>query len=165
MTPAETARLLAACAAYDRRTVGDMDVIAWHKAIGHLDVADSLEAVAKHYATTREWIMPSDVAEGVRAIRAERDRRETKTAPRELPSRFETDITRDITLRAGVAHCRDVLRPILDQLEAAREAERGEVSESDQRLNLARKVAREYRRERDMAERYGTSDTTTRRTR
>lgn len=155
MTPAEITRVLAAAQAFDQRTVGDFDILAWHKAIGHLDFTDSVEAVARYYATTRERIMPSDVADGVRAIRADRERREAKSAPRELPSRFETDVTRDITVRAGVAHCRDVLRPILERLEAAREAERGPVSESDQRLSLARKRAREYKRERDMAERYG----------
>jgi hypothetical protein len=153
VTPAETARLLAAAQAFDRRTVGEMDVIAWHKAIGALDFTDAVEAVARHYAESRDWIMPSDVAAGVRAIRNERAS-QVHHEVRELPSRFEDDVTRDIRLKAGLTHCRNVLQPILDRLQAARDSQDGELSESDQRLNLARQRAREYRRDRDMAARY-----------
>lgn len=146
MTPAETARLLAAAAAFDRRTIGEMDVAAWHKAIGALDFVDSVEAVAQHYATTRDWIMPSDVAAGVRSIRNRRAEA-THSEALALPSKFEPDVLRDVRVSRGAAQCRDVLRPILERLQAERDAERGEVSESDQKLNLARQRAREMRRE------------------
>lgn len=154
MTPADIARLLAACAAYDRRTVGEMDIIAWHKAIGALDYADSLEAVARHYANSRDWIMPADVAAGVRAIRNDRAG-QIHSEALALPSKFEDDALRDLRLARGIAHCRDVLDPILDCLRAKRDASAPDLSESDRRLMLARKRAREIHRENDMAVRYG----------
>ena len=143
MTPADIARLLAACAAYDRRTVGEMDIIAWHKAIGALDYADS-----------RDWIMPADVAAGVRAIRNDRAG-QIHSEALALPSKFEDDALRDLRLARGIAHCRDVLDPILDCLRAKRDASAPDLSESDRRLMLARKRAREIHRENDMAVRYG----------
>jgi hypothetical protein len=152
VTPAETARLLAAAAAYDRRTVGDMDVVAWHKAIGHLDAADSLEAVARHYATSREWIMPADVSAGVQAIRNERAATRHSEALA-LPSRFEADSDRDLRLQRGLVRCRDVIEPIVERLQAKRDDQ--PKTEADQRLEVARRRAKQIRRDREMAERLG----------
>lgn len=101
MTPAETARVLAACASFDQRTVGEFDVVAWHKAIGHLDFTDAVEAVARYYTRTRQRIMPSDVVDGVKEIRNER----AQQAHHEiltLPSRFEADPERDARISRGV---------------------------------------------------------------
>ena len=61
MTPEETGMLLAICAAYDRRTVGEADVIAWYRAIGDLPYAACENAVVAHYAASRAWIMPADI--------------------------------------------------------------------------------------------------------
>lgn len=66
MTPAQTAELLAFAAAFDRRTVGKADVLAWHGVLGHLDYGAARDAVAGHYATETRWIMPADIREGVR---------------------------------------------------------------------------------------------------
>lgn len=61
MTRAETARLLALCAAFDRRTVGEADVFAWHSVLEDVSFEHGTAAVKAHYADSREWIMPSDI--------------------------------------------------------------------------------------------------------
>lgn len=68
MKPEDTALVLAKCAAYDQRTIGQSDVAAWHEIIGHLQRADALEAVRRWYASHRERIYPSDVIETVRLL-------------------------------------------------------------------------------------------------
>jgi hypothetical protein len=65
-----TASVLAKAAAYDRRTVGEADIMAWHEAIGDLDVVDALQAVAAHYRDSTDWLMPAHV----RRIAADMDR-------------------------------------------------------------------------------------------
>jgi len=61
MTPAETAKVLAKMAAYDQRTVGESDVLAWYDILGHLDIDSCLAAVTIHYRenTSRPW--PSEI--------------------------------------------------------------------------------------------------------
>jgi hypothetical protein len=70
MTPEETGTLLAICASYDRRTVGDTDILAWYRILGALKYDDCEAAVLAHYTATREWIMPSDVITGALGRRA-----------------------------------------------------------------------------------------------
>lgn len=72
MTYDEVCDLLGLMASYDRRTLGDSDGEAWEAAIGDLTFADSRLAVIAHYRESREWIMPSDVRHGVKAIRQAR---------------------------------------------------------------------------------------------
>jgi hypothetical protein len=72
MTKADIARLLALIAAFDRRTVGEADVEAWHLVLSHTDPEDCGEAVRQHYGRSRDWLMPVDVVLGVRRIRAQR---------------------------------------------------------------------------------------------
>ena len=72
MTPAEAAEVLGYAAAYDRRTVGAIDATAWAKALPDVTKDDAVEAVIEHYASTREWLMPSDIPALVRAIRRRR---------------------------------------------------------------------------------------------
>lgn len=103
MTPADTARVLAKAQAYDRRTVGEADVLAWHEAIGDLGLADSLEAVRRHFTTSTDWLMPAHIRVIVAAIREER-RRGTSTALA-LPSRFEYSPERAEQVRAGITRC------------------------------------------------------------
>lgn len=71
MTPEETGNLLSVCAAYDRRTVGEIDVIAWYRVVGDLPYTDCEAAVVAHYTTSREWIMPADIR--TRVKRGQRD--------------------------------------------------------------------------------------------
>lgn len=72
MTPSETAELLTLMAAYDRRTIGAADVAAWHREVATLPLGDCQDAVVAHYGSSREWVMPADVLNGVRALRADR---------------------------------------------------------------------------------------------
>ena len=64
----EIAAVLAKCAAYDRRTVGASDVLAWHEVLERVELADALEAVKRWYSNNRDWIMPSDVLSITRDI-------------------------------------------------------------------------------------------------
>lgn len=72
MNRAETARLLAAMAAFDRRTVGDADVIAWQAVLEDVDYEDALLAVRQWYTNNTEWIMPAHVRHFVTELRRAR---------------------------------------------------------------------------------------------
>ena len=82
MNPIDTAGVLAKAAAFDQRTVGQADILAWHEALADLDAADALAAVTRHYATSEQRIMPVHVRriatelarERHRAAREERER-------------------------------------------------------------------------------------------
>ena len=113
MTPEETARVLAKCAAFDRRTVGRADVLAWHEVLGGLDVGDALAAVTRGYATNRDWIMPSDVVSHAADIRRERVRRERHAAALEgAPATDSRPLTdRSPEIQAFVRKVRDGLPP------------------------------------------------------
>lgn len=78
------ARVLAAAAAFDKRTVGDADAIAWADALHHLDPADCIRAVADHYGRSSEYLMPSHIRVRVREIIRERQDRDATS--RGLPT-------------------------------------------------------------------------------
>lgn len=61
MNLAEAAAVLAKAAAFDRRTVGEADILAWHDALGDLPAGDCLAAVTEHYRESTEWLMPAHV--------------------------------------------------------------------------------------------------------
>lgn len=61
MNLSETARLLGAMAAFDRRTVGDTDVMAWQAVLADVAYEDALAAVKRWYSNNTEWIMPAHV--------------------------------------------------------------------------------------------------------
>jgi len=111
MTPDDTVDLLTECATYDQRTVGETDVRAWYKAIGHLDRDDALAAVARHYGRTRERIMPADIAQLVREIRIERQARQPHES-RALPGACEDDTDRRDRGKRGATLCRKVLASV-----------------------------------------------------
>lgn len=73
MNRSETAQLLTAMAAFDRRTLGDADVIAWQVLMADVNLQDGLEAVQRWYAEHTEWMMPAHVRRLVRDIVNERD--------------------------------------------------------------------------------------------
>jgi hypothetical protein len=81
MTHDEVIDLLTTAAAYDRRKVGEADVIAWHAAVGDLDYPDAQTAVVGHYTETTDWLMPAHVRVRVKAIRARRLERAVLDAP------------------------------------------------------------------------------------
>lgn len=73
MNHSETAQLLTAMAAFDRRTIGDADVIAWQALLAEVAYADGLEAVKSWYAEHTDWIMPAHVRQAVAAIVKKRE--------------------------------------------------------------------------------------------
>jgi len=116
MTPDDVIDVLAKAAAFDQRTIGQADVLAWTEVLHSLELPDALEAVTRHYTESRERLMPADVIRHARAARDARRRRGEHAEVRALPSRFEPDEFRDIRVQAGIARCRDVLEPVLDML-------------------------------------------------
>lgn len=70
MTPAETAELLGLCAAFDRRTIGKTDVLAWQTILADINADAARQAVTTHYATETRWIMPADIRQHVLQQRA-----------------------------------------------------------------------------------------------
>lgn len=116
MNPGEVARLLAACAMYDFRTVEKPDVAAWAHVIGDLDYDDAMEAVRRHYQAQTDRMMPAHVRQGVKTIREER-RRAEKSAARELPSVFEEDMNRQVRMEKGAAQVREVLAELTAHLD------------------------------------------------
>lgn len=72
VTAPEAAVLLTVAASFDNRKP-DRDVVrAWAAALEAFDFTDAQTAIINHYRTESRWIMPSDIAAGVKAI--ERDR-------------------------------------------------------------------------------------------
>lgn len=72
MTQSEAAQLLAVAAAFDRRTVGEPDAVAWADALADVNPGDALEAVRRHYRDSTDYLMPVHVRRLVKEIRAER---------------------------------------------------------------------------------------------
>jgi hypothetical protein len=69
----EVARLLAAVAATDNRTVGKLDVETWAQILpADMALADAMGAVVAHRRTSTEWLMPKHIIDSVAAIRRER---------------------------------------------------------------------------------------------
>jgi hypothetical protein len=67
--------VLTTVAALDKRTVGEADITVWQaafKARGVTSRGDALRAVAEHYATSTEWLMPAQVADRMAAMRRAR---------------------------------------------------------------------------------------------
>lgn len=73
MTPADATELLAMIAAFDRRTVGRADALAWGAALNSIPLDDDTRAaVARHFAESDRWITPAHVITQRRKIRAGR---------------------------------------------------------------------------------------------
>lgn len=72
VTAPEAAALLAIASSFDNRAQNSAATRAWAEALADVDFGDAQTAIVNHYATSREWIMPADVLNGVRAIEAER---------------------------------------------------------------------------------------------
>jgi len=100
MTIEETIDLLTAAAAFDRRTVGKADAVAWHAVVGDLDLDDCRAAVLAHYSDSTDWLMPAHVRKRVRAMRRDRiDRAIPAAPPAELadnPGRYRAELKRQI---------------------------------------------------------------------
>lgn len=74
MDEGQVARVLAKMAAFDRRTLGPSDVLAWHEVIGDLGFDDAMRAVNKHYSESDEWLQPATLRRLVAAAVRRRQR-------------------------------------------------------------------------------------------
>lgn len=70
MTIEELGDVLAMAAAFDNRTVGRTDVLAWYAVIGHLDATEARQAVLAHYTATTDRVMPAHILGRVTKLRA-----------------------------------------------------------------------------------------------
>lgn len=73
MTPQETTLVLAKCATYDNRQPSQATAVAWHETLDpRITLQEALDIVTRHYQTSREWIMPSDINNAYEQIRLQR---------------------------------------------------------------------------------------------
>jgi hypothetical protein len=109
----ETTAVLAKAASFDNRTVGAVNVMAWHEIIGELDIRDCLRAITLHHSDSTEYLMPAHVrriAEKVRSERQElefRDQQHRELEAYRANAGALTDRSEEI--QAFVAEVRDVL--------------------------------------------------------
>ena len=61
MTPDETALVLTKASAFDQRTIGEADVMAWHSVLEDVPAEDALQAVSDHYRESTSRLWPADV--------------------------------------------------------------------------------------------------------
>lgn len=123
MNASEAAALLAMMAAYDRRTIGESDALAWSQALHDINFADAQFVVNEHYRTSSDWLMPVHVVSAVRRLR--RDRLE-RTLP--MPDADPDDV------QAWLAECRADIHAIADGQEITK---RNELEERQQRVLYA----------------------------
>lgn len=81
MNRAETAELLTMIAAYDRRKLGEVDVIAWAETLPDVALTDARAVVVEHYAASTDWLMPAHIRAGVKRIRRDRLERAPQVVP------------------------------------------------------------------------------------
>lgn len=72
MNVSDAARLLALAAAFDRRTIGESDAVAWADALDGLTVDECAEAIRDFFRSSNSWLMPSHVCAIVKAKRADK---------------------------------------------------------------------------------------------
>jgi hypothetical protein len=136
MTPEDVIDVLSFASAYDGRTVGQVDVMAWSKVIGGYERDDALEAVARHFTESRERVMPADVIRHIRGVRDER-RRAQHSDPLALPSRYEDDAERDARNKAARERLhREVLAPLAAKRDLARALREQETADAIEAARL-----------------------------
>lgn len=124
MTRSETAQLLARIQAFDRRTVGEADVIAWHVALHDLQLGDTIHAVVAHFRTSTDWCLPAHIREQHRLATArarpsiaEQERRDAARIAR---------IDREVNAREAPQPRRSLLPASVHTLDARRTTGRAE---------------------------------------
>lgn len=141
MTPEDVIDVLSKAGAYDNRTIGHVEVAAWHELVGRYERGDALEAVGRHYTETRERMMPADLIKQIKAVREDR-RREQHSDALALPSRWEEDPERDERFKANRARLeREILGPLAEKRSVDRalreERTTADIEESRARYLLA----------------------------
>lgn len=97
MTKAEVAKLLAIVQAFDRRTVGEADVTAWHEVarLAGWRPEHAFRAVTEHFSSGGEWLTPGHVTDRIRAARRDISRRiftRDITPPAELGADLQAEL-------------------------------------------------------------------------
>ena len=100
MNTAQVAGLLTVVASFDRRTLGEADVLAWHSALYDLDFEDCRCAVATHFAHETAWLMPAHIRKIVKASRQD-------TAMRALPVDSGEKVTMPAWFKDAAAYYRE----------------------------------------------------------
>ena len=85
----ETGELLALISAYDNRNFNKETTAAWYDLLSPYTLAEAKHAAKKHYAESRDWLMPADV---LRIIKTERRNRLAKVETI-VPSRADMTST------------------------------------------------------------------------
>ena len=119
MNIAETSNALALAQAYDNRTVGEMNVRAWHAILSDLEAADVMEAIRRHYAETDAWVMPAHIRRAVADIELERARAARRWAPGQAgvaPEDALPEIEGPALSEAAIAGMPPELRAFLNKL-------------------------------------------------
>lgn len=71
MNPSDTAAALARAAAFDRRTVGEVEARAWAEAMpADYTLPEVIAAIVAHYTASTDFLMPAHVVKIVKADRA-----------------------------------------------------------------------------------------------
>jgi hypothetical protein len=133
MDHADALEVLAVAAAFDRRTVGEADGMAWSMALPEVGMQPAKDAVIAHYRVTTDWVMPAHVLQIVRDIRNDRLRNmELPVPPRELADNwngemFWTARYRDVIVEGGTvaearAYANEQLNIVEDDAPLALEA-------------------------------------------
>lgn len=112
MTPAEVAKVLTKAAAFDQRSIGESDVLAWHEVLAEVDFGDGLAAVTAHYADNTDRIMPAHVRRHADEFRRARVRYRNQQMEQLAIEEFNSDPTRFDRSEAT----RDLIRELRDRL-------------------------------------------------
>lgn len=121
MTRGDVARLLAYIAAFDRRTLGDADVLAWHDVLGDLDFEAARAAVRTWYTEHDGWIMPAHIRTAVLGQAGSATRHPSARPVREVLASVEVGFD-ELANRRGLAAARVALanRSSATEIEAGR---------------------------------------------
>lgn len=105
MTPREVNALLAYCALFDRRTLGDPETKAWHDVVGDLPLDVARDAVRWHYRRETRWIMPADIA-----VYAKRFAPRPRKSIESTPAQFERTPEQQAYVESQVARLREFVQ-------------------------------------------------------
>jgi hypothetical protein len=73
LTPSEAAKVLATAKLVDNRQFDEATAIAWAQMLEpSITLREAIAAVARHFATSTDYLMPAHVNQIVKAVRAER---------------------------------------------------------------------------------------------